>query len=191
MNPKANVLKTSLPTCSCKSAVLPIPSLDMFPTSLSCLSVQDQELLSPFIFVCGPYKREKRGYRVKTSGFDLLTKDTHIWDDIQNIEHEQHKSKLENAFNVLMAATNSHYSHFIHLHNSHQLEPKYSFNRAFQIPFIETAIWPILYFRDDFCESSISQTENSHHSKKKTLLSKSILFRNGLFFFFQSLAVPV
>ena len=173
MNPKGNVLKSSLPTCSCKSALLPIPSADMFPASLSCLSVQDQELLSPFIFVSGSYKREKHGYRIKTSGFDLITKHTNIWDDIQNIEHEHHKSKLEDAFNHLMTATNSHYSHFIHPHNSHQLESKYSFNRAFQLPYIETAIWPILYFRDDLCESSISQSENSHHSKKKHFFLKA------------------
>ena len=172
MNPKENVLKRSLTTCFCKSAVLPIPSVDVFPASLSCLSVQDQELLSPFIFVCGPYKREKHGYSVKTSGFYLLTIDTHIWNDIQNIVDQQHKLKLENAFNLRMTAPNSHYSYFIHLHDSHELEPKYSFNRAFQIPFVETAIWPILYFRDDFCKSSISQTENSHHSKKNTSFSK-------------------
>ena len=46
------------------------------------------ELLSPFILISDPYKRERHGYRVKTSGFDLITKDTNIWDDIQSIDNQ-------------------------------------------------------------------------------------------------------
>ena len=189
--PKANVLKRSLPTCSCIKSVLPIPSYSMFDSSLTCLSVADQNILSPFLFVSGPYKGEKHGYRVKTSGFDLETKSVSVWDFINEIHDTELKQRLINAYTHLMTRTDSHYSHFIQEHSTQILEPKYFFNRAIQIPFIETAIWPVLYHRNDFFESYISQSHSSKHSKKKTFFTKSIFFHIGLFFIFPNLAIPV
>ena len=155
--------------CSCMKSVLPISSYSMFDSSLMCLSIVDQNILSPFLFISGPYKREKHGYRVKTSGFDLQTKSVSVWDSINEIHDTEHKQRLINPYMHLMTLSDSHYSHFIHKHSTQTLEPKYSFNRAIQISFIETAIWPVLYHRNDFCESSISQSDSSKRSKKKNI----------------------
>ena len=47
------------------------------------------------------------------------------------------------------------------------MKPKYTFAQLFRISYIETALWPIWYFKDCLCESSIHQTAKSKLSRKK------------------------
>ena len=77
-----------------------LPSLDMFDEALLSLSVQDQYILFPFRVDGGPHKLPQHGYRVKTYGFDLHTKETAIWDEIQNITTSQHRHALERASHI-------------------------------------------------------------------------------------------
>ena len=165
--PKGNILKRFLPTCACSTSTTLLPTIDMFDNTLLCLSIQDQQTLSPFRFDGGPLKVQQHGYRIKTSGFDLFTKSTSVWDQIQSISTPNRRRLLEQAYSHLMSRNDCHYSHFIELHNSHSLQDKYTFNETFRLPFVETGIWPILYHRDQFCESSILQSDNSRHSKRQ------------------------
>ena len=172
--PKGNILKRFLPTCACSTSTTLLPTFDMFHDTLRCLSMQDQQILLPFRFDGGPLRLQQHGYRVKISGFDLLTKQTSVWDQIQAVKVENRRHVLEQAYTHLMSRNDSHYSHFIHLCNSHTLQQNYTFNKTFRLPFVETAIWPVLYHRDDFCEFSIVQSDSSRHFKKRQFIHKCL-----------------
>ena len=127
--PKGNILKRFLLTCACSTFTTLFPTFDMFHDILRCLSIKDQQILSPFRFDNGPLRLQQHGYCVKTSGFDLLTKQTSVWDQIQAVKVENRHRVLEQAYTHLMSWNNSHYSHFIHLHNSHTLQQKYTLTK--------------------------------------------------------------
>ena len=136
--------------------------------------MDDQDILSVFNFHSGPIKNQKNGYRIKTAGFDLAAKEEPIWDTIHNIPQHRHRTRLQHAYTHLMSRTDSHYTQFTQRHIDGTLHDKYSFHQALRIPFIETAIWPILYHRDDLCESQITPTGNLKHSKKRHFFLKCL-----------------
>jgi len=158
---------------SCKAAVLKMPTCHDFPPELQSLSTNDQRVLSFFKILTGPYRRVQHGYRVKTHALDHLKLDF-IDDEIDAIAEPLRRLRLRKAFEFLMNCPDSHYSHFFN--QRHMLELKESYNLAelSKIKFIETALWPVLYYRDDFCESAISQAADTKLSRKKHFFHKCL-----------------
>ena len=172
--PKNQILQRPLPTCACSSSITPVPTFDFFLLCFKHVIESDQQVLSFFKIQCEPYKRAKHGYRIKTSGIDAITKTIPIDDEIAEIKDKQRRNRLMHAFNFLMNLEDSHYADFFYKHQSLQLKAKYNFAQLFRICYIETALWPIWYFKDCLCESSIHQTANSKLSRKKHFLHKCL-----------------
>jgi len=82
--------------------------------------------------------------------------------------------RLQKAFEFLMNCSNSHYSHFFHQMHMLEFKNSYNFAELSKIEYIETALWPILYYRDDFCKSAISQTADTKLSRKKHFFHKCL-----------------
>jgi len=174
MLPENQILQRSLPTCPCKSAVLKMPTCHDFPQELQNLSTDDQVVLSFFLILTGPYRRAQHGYCVKTNAIDVVLKLDFIDDEIDAIADSTRRLRLRKAFDFLMSCPDSHYSHFFHQRHMLELKQSYNFAELTKIKYIETALWPVLYYRDDFCESSISQAADTKLSRKKHFFHKCL-----------------
>ena len=175
MHPQMNVIANRWQTCPCKefgpqNAV----SLITFPFPLLNLTKADQELLAILSKDCGSYRRAKHGYRIKTCGFNSECKPTTVEERIQLIPDQRRNSVVASAYSFLLSYPNSHYQHFITMQNSNQFKPKMKFYNLFRIPYIETALWPVLFYSDDLCSSSESVDNPSKLIKKRKFLWKCL-----------------
>jgi len=174
MLPKNQILQRSLPTCPCKAAVLKMPTCHDFPPELQSLSTDDQRVLSFFKILTGPYRRAQHGYRVKTHALHAVLKLDFIDDEIDAIPEPSRRLRLRKAFQFLMSCLDSHYSYFFDQRHMLELKDSYNFAELSKIKYIETALWPVLYYRDDFCESAISQAADTKLSHKKHFFHKCL-----------------
>ena len=122
----------------------------------------------------GSYQRAKHGYRVKTCGFSAQSKPNTVQESIDAITDLTRKTRLEEAYNFLITHPNFHCRHFIRMQDCGEFPAKLQFYQLFRLPFIETALWPELYFTDFLCES----TDNPNNPSKK---SKSNCFYGNAF----------
>ena len=175
MHPQMNILPNKWQTYPCKeygTTNLPLPST--FPPQLHNLTTDDQELLSILSKDPWKYFHAKHDYRVKTSGFSTETKSSTVMQRIEQVSCHERKRRFNSAYSFFLQCPTSHCKCFIEMQDSCYFFPKTQFYDLFRIPYIETALWPILYFSDHLCKSSDSSHNPSKESRKRKFLWKCL-----------------
>lgn len=160
--------------CQCVKQRYIVPRINDFPYQLLHLSKECIHALRPFDIHCGNYKREKHGYRVKTTMIDLWPSTKPILEKIRDLNNHNDRQKCRVAYEYLMSSNESSYAHFVNLRqeileNESTLNP---FNFSLTVG-IECALWPNLYPFTSWCESTLSG--------KQTRLSGKVSFCAKLF----------
>lgn len=105
-------------------------------------------------------------------------KEHFVFDTINAIDDLARRKKLIDAFCFLMTCDDSHYKHFAEQYIHGELKERCRFYDLVRIQYIETALWPVLYFKDKICESHIVNEDGSKISLKRKYLWKCFLQYN-------------
>lgn len=170
--------------CHCHTRRYIVSQINQIPIVFQNLSIQNVITLRPFDLDCGVYKRKQHGYRVKTGIIKLTVSPNSVMQRIRQLTNDDDMQRCKQAYQYLMTAENSHYSHFVNLReelvqaNDNIITFDYISTSG-----IECALWPNLYPFSSWCESIISG-ESSGLSMKKSFCSKlfSLILDYGLNF---------
>ena len=142
------------------------------PLVLRRLTIEDQRVLSPFVVHCGEYRRIFNGYRQRTGPFRVSWSTPIVRDSIDQIQDEDRRERLFDAYEYLLNAADSSYSHFIGMQLRGERQPiLYEIYSSPRHRGIECAMWPALYFRTDLCES-VLEGQNHRTSGKISFIHK-------------------
>ena len=164
---------TSLFTaCKCSCGTYKVPTTDDVPLVLRRLTIEDQRVLSPFVVHCGEYRRIFNGYRQRTGPFRVSWSTPIVRDSIDQIQDEDRRERLFDAYEYLLNAADSSYSHLIGMQLRGERQPiLYEIYSSPRYRGIECAMWPALYFRTDLCES-VLEGQNHRTSGKISFIHK-------------------
>ena len=149
-----------------------MPQVDDVPLLLRNLNRQDIQVLRPFEIHCGDYKRVVHGYRQRTCTIRISWSALSMHEEIQAIDDQPRRLKLQRTFDLLMAKANSSYAKFV-LMQSRGMAQLYAY-QIFTTPEfheVECTLWPNLYHSTAFCESLVSGQSN-HQGGKASFLHK-------------------
>ncbi len=124
------------------------------PSCLLSLTVDDINTLRPFYLYFEQYERKSHGYQVKCCPIKLRTSEQSVKEKIRSLNDAS-----QNAYDYLVTANDSSYSHFLRLREKIIAEGTslnlfhFSDTRG-----IECALWPNLYPFSAWCESNISDS---------------------------------
>ena len=135
------------------------------------LSKDDERVLTIYRVDCGKYVRLQHGYRCKTGAATAHLKGESIRHTISEVEDSTRKEKLLAAYLYLVNKDACSYGEMITLMQMGSLPKKIPFYELFQIEYIETAIWPLLYPYKRMCESSVGNG-NARMSLKRAFILK-------------------
>lgn len=155
--------------CPCRNKKYRIPNINDWPLLLQNLSTDDEQILRIFNIDCGLYSVRKRGYRVKTAAISLHQREDSVEERICNVVDPLKRKRLEDAFEYLMLSDESSYNEY-YVMNLEMKVNKIPFYKAFQMDYLETAIWPILYFAKWLCPSHISSSETHASSRSQFMM---------------------
>lgn len=159
-------------TCKCSSGTYQVPSTDDVPLVLRTLTVADERLLSPLRVHSGEYRRIFNGYRQRTAPFRVSWSTPTVREQIDEVDDEQRRERLLNAYSYLLHSLESSYSQFVAMQLRGERKPfLYEIYSSQRYRGIECAIWPALYFRTSLCES-VLEGQNNQASGKLSFLHK-------------------
>ena len=142
------------------------------PLVLRRPTIDDQRVLNPFVVHCGEYRRIFNGYRQRTGPFRVSWSTPIVRDAIDLIHDEDRRDRLFDAYEYLLNAPDSSYSHFIGMQLRGERQPfLYEIYSSPRYRGIECAMWPAFYFRTDLCES-ILEGQNNRASGKMSFIHK-------------------
>ena len=160
-----------------------VPLYKDIPSCLLSLTVDDINTLRPFYFHFEQYERKSHGYQVKCCPIKLRTSEQSVEEKIHSLNDATQKERCQNAYDYLVTANDSSYSHFLRLREKIIAEGTslnlfhFSDTRG-----MECALWPNLYPFSTWCESNISDS-GSRLSMKVSfdtkLLSETLAVQNS------------
>ena len=169
-------LRSSKPTrahvCVCTASTYIVPQAHLIPEVLTCLTWDDNAILSPFTVDCGPFQHRLHGYRCKTGLCKLVTKKQSVLDTITSLSSHTQQDRCLAAYQYLMTSSESSYKDFIRIAadlTSQNKDP--SIFDIFTWVGIECALWPCLFPYTSWCESSLT-SETIKQSSKASFLVK-------------------
>ena len=168
---KNKPLNKVLKNCICADKKYIVPMLHLIPDCLHNLSFR--EILRPFEFHFGDYRRLQHGYQKKNSlcrvDWSLLSVQEKM-DDLQGVA----KQRLQTSYDFLMGLEESSYSVFVNMRQQKmtngELPNLYNLS---EMKGIECVLWPNLYPFTSWCESVLDGN--------KECLSTKIYFYTKVF----------
>lgn len=159
-------------TRKCSSGTYQVPSTDDVPLVLRTLTVADERLPSPLEVHSGDYRRIFNSYRQRTAPFRVSWSTPTVHEQIDEVDDEQRRERLLNAYSYLLHSSESSYSQFVAMQLRGERKPfLYEIYSSQRYRRIECAIWPALYFRTSLCES-VLEGQNNRASGKFSFLHK-------------------
>ena len=149
-----------------------IPTASHFPDLFKGLSHAEIIVLRPFTVHLGDYVKKQNGYRQKTNIFRLTWSEHSVIEKIDGLVDQISKQRCLLAYNFLMTNVLSSYKKFVNLRQIAMIDSNrfnvYDFTKNVAV---ECALWPNLYPQVQFCETTLSGTEN-RASTKVAFISK-------------------
>nr|CAB3220780.1 A-kinase anchor protein 14-like [Phallusia mammillata] len=174
LSPSCSLPRPTTPSdCPCKSSTYSVPRHNQWPSELLCLTAEDARHLSLYEVHVGNTRKAQHGYRCKDGIFRLTLKSTSPQHNIESVSDPIRKAALRRAYDWLMACTNSEYSNFVQKLQRNELVKKPNISVICNEKYLECAIWPVLYWNREWCESSIHNA-TSHASMKKAFCVKAM-----------------
>ena len=164
MIPSMSAVNKSKTECPCAGNKYTVPRKEDFPHA-GLYTKDDQKVLAIFEIDVGNERRSPTGYRPRVKPFTLYVNKT-VDDKISEISDPERKERLQKKFESLKQ-DNIHYAYFyerasVKLCNEENNIPYYE---VFQMEYIEIALWPLLYVKEEFCESSMKGSEDRQSAK--------------------------
>ena len=103
-------------TCKCSNATYVVPDLYDVPLLLRNLTIEDQQLLSPFDIHCGDYIRMFNSCCQRTGPFRISWCKQMAQQKICLVEDPCRRSFLQKVYDLLLMKEDSSYSRFILMH---------------------------------------------------------------------------
>ena len=92
------------------------------PSCLLSLTVDDINTLRPFYLYFEQYERKSHGYQVKCCPIKLRTSEQSVKEKIRSLNDATQKERCQNAYDYLVTANDSSYSHFLRLREKNHRE---------------------------------------------------------------------
>ena len=158
--------------CQCKNIRYIVPCLENIPECLHGLSHNDILSLRPVDLHVGEYKRLKHGYRQKTNMCRVTWSKDSPEDKILQITDANSRAKVNAVYTFLMSFQESAYSQFVRKRQQCiGTERKLNMYISEYSQGIECALWPHLYPKKSWCETTITGN-NSRLSTKVAFFIK-------------------
>lgn len=154
-------------------------NINDFPNIIRNFSREDELLLRVFTIDAGTYIRHRNRYRQRFSPLSLKNRTETVLERINLIEDRQRKRRLLRVYSLLMDSDISKYRHFVK--ESQEREKRRQLAYVYHEKYLECALWPLLYFNKNWCESYIDGVTTRKSSKisfRLKLLSSIVDYGN-------------
>ena len=159
---------TNKRSCYCKTKYV-VPRKEDFD-SIGEFSSEDQKLLAVFEIDVGNVSRAPHGYVKRQKPFTLYIK-SRVDDKLASVDDPIRRNKLQTKFNELLQS--QQYRRWYDWANDKLTkgETNIPYYEVFKMDYVEMAVWPLLYVKENYCESILSgktdrvSAKTSFHAK--------------------------